>query len=193
MNLKKFAKCKIFNWLKKENGFGLVEMLIVVFIIAIIATVISLLYISSVRSQRDLLNKAGLEANLRTTLYSMTKDIREATSVSKAESDSLEFRADINNDSVSEDVEYIFSGLGPYTLNKKINGGSDIFIMSYIRDKNIFSYFSDSSEDSKLQPPLDAQNLSSFKMIKIEFIVNRESSNPVKEVSLSTFVSLRNR
>ncbi len=191
--LKKALNNKITDIFNNEKGFSLVEMLIVVLIIAIIASLITTVYITSAKSQKDIINKAGSESNMRTALYIMTKDIREATDVSAATSDYLKFSADINNDSVSEDVEYILTGSSSaYTLNKKINGGSDIFIMDYIIDNSVFSYFTDSS-GSVLQVPLDSQNLSTFKLVKINFTVNREPSNTIKAVNLSTVVSLRNR
>ena len=192
-NIYKNKIIKILHNLKSAKGFSLVEMLIVVLIISVIAGIISTVYITSVKSQKDILNKASSETNIRTSLYSITKDIREATGVLSATNNYLKFNADINNDSVSEDVEYILTGSSSvYTLNKKVNGGSNIFIMDHITDSSIFSYFTDSS-GSALQVPLSSQNLSAFKLVKINFTVNREPSNPVKSVSLSTVVSLRNR
>ena len=139
------------------------------------------------RSQKEILSKAGSVANLRTTMYSISKDIREASSFSTETSSlSLKFTADTNNDSVFEDVEYILKG---ETLYKNINGEADKFVMDYITNDTIFRYFSDSSEDSEMQPPLNPENV---KMVEIHFIISREPSKIAPE-ELSTFVSLRNR
>lgn len=191
--LKKALNNKITDIFNNEKGFSLVEMLIVVLIIAIIASLITTVYITSAKSQKDIINKAGSESNMRTALYTMTKDIREATDISSAKSDYLKIKSNVNNDSIDEVVEYILtSSNGVYILNKKINGGSDIFIMDFITSNNVFSYYANIS-GSALQVPLSSQNLSSFKLIKISFIVNREPSNTIKAVNLSTVVSLRNR
>ena len=69
---------KYIIYIRRKMDCSIVEMILVVSIIAIVATVISLLYMSSVRSQRDLLNKSVSVANLRTTIYSISKDIKEA-------------------------------------------------------------------------------------------------------------------
>lgn len=190
--LKKALNNKITDIFNNEKGFSLVEMLIVVLIIAIIASLITTVYITSAKSQKDIINKAGSESNMRTALYTMTKDIREATDIISAKSDYLKIKSNVNNDSIDEVVEYILtSSNGVYILNKKINGGSDIFIMDFITSNNVFSYYANIS-GSALQVPLSSQNLSSFKLIKISFIVNREPSNTIKAVNLSTVVSLRN-
>jgi prepilin-type N-terminal cleavage/methylation domain-containing protein len=190
MKLKKTGKNKIFNSLKKENGFSLIEMLLVIFIIAIVATVISLLYISSVRSQKDILNKAGSESNLRTTLYSVAKDLREATDVITARSDYIKFN------SGSDIIEFELTALnGAYTLNKKITSGGSTttkFIMDYITTNNVFSYYL-TSTGTTLSVPLSAANLLAFKLVNLNFTVNKEPLIPAKAVSLLTMVSLRNR
>jgi prepilin-type N-terminal cleavage/methylation domain-containing protein len=186
----KFIKNKIYHLYKRENGFTLVEMLVVGLIIAIIATVISMLYISSVRSQRDLLNKAGSEANIRTTIYSVAKDLREANDVIIARNDYIKFN------SGSDTIEYeLVSSSGTYVLNRKLTSAgstSTKFIMGYITNNNIFNYYLTGSGAS-LSVPLSAQNLIDFKIINLNFTVNKEPLIPVKASSLSTMVSLRNR
>lgn len=188
--MKNFSKSKIYNFIKKENGFSIVEMLLVVFIIAIVATVLSMLYIYSVRSQKDLLNKAGSESNLRTTMYSIAKDIREATDVSIARNDYIKFN------SGADILEYELTALnGTYILNKKITSGGNTttkFIMNYITNNNIFSYYLTSS-GATLSVPLSAADLSTFKLVNLSFTVNKEPLIPAKAVSLLTMVSLRNR
>jgi len=201
MKIKNFTKCKIYYFFKKENGFSIVEMLLVVFIIAIVATVISLLYISSVRSNKDLLIKAGSEANLRTTMYSVAKDIREigdrkedgnTNEVLEARNDYIKFK----KGTAADIIEYeLISSNGTYTLNKKITSGgitTTKFIMEYITNNNIFSYYL-SNGMTALPVPLSAADLSTFKLVNLYFIVNKEASAAVKAVNLSTMVSLRNR
>jgi len=182
-------KLKTYNLLKKENGFTIIEMLLVVFIIAIVATVISMIYIYSVRSQKDLLSKAGTESNLRVTMYSIAKDIREATTVTIARNDYIMFN------SGSDTIEYeLTPANGTYTLNKKItSGGSSTtkFVMEYITDSNIFSYYL-KSPGAALTAPL-SEHLSDFKLINLSFTINKEPSIPARAVNLSTMVSLRNR
>ena len=201
MKLKKTCKNKIFNIFKNEKGFSIIEMLLVIIIIAIVATVITMLYISSIRSQKDLLNKAGSESNLRTSMYSVAKDLREAdptgttvvnsvtvvTGVIIARNNYIKFTSGLG----VETIEYVSTlSNGTYVLNKKVTvGGSTTtkFIMGYITNDNIFSYYSTVSGAALTAPFID------FKIINLSFIVNKEPSIPVKAVSLSTMVSLRNR
>jgi len=175
---------------KEEKGFTIVEMLLVSLIVAIIATIISMLYISSIRSQKDLLNKAGSETNLRTTMYSVSQDIRGASDVSIAGNDYIKFT------SGADIVEFVLvSSNGTHILNKKITSGGSTttkFIMENITNNNIFSYYL-TSTGSALSVPLSSQNLTDFKLVNLNFTVNKEYLNPDKDVSLSTMVSLRNR
>ncbi|MEI7616210.1 MAG: prepilin-type N-terminal cleavage/methylation domain-containing protein, partial [Actinomycetota bacterium] len=175
---------------KEEKGFTIVEMLLVSLVVAIIATIISMLYISSIRSQKDLFGKAGAEANLRTTMYSVSQDIRGASDVSIAGNDYIKFT------SGADIVEFVLvSSGGTYVLNKKTTSGGSTttkFIMEYITNNNIFSYYVNDS-GSALSIPLSAQNLADFKLVNLIFTVNKEYLNPDKDVSLSTMVSLRNR
>ena len=201
MNKKNIIKCKIYYLFKKENGFSIVEMLLVVFIIAIVATVISLLYISSVRSQKDLLEKAGSEANLRTTMYSIAKDIREIgdrkedgslNEVLAARSDYIKFM----KGEAADIVEYeLTSSNGTYTLNKKITSGGTTttkFIIGDITDNNIFNFYTASNSEA-FTVPLSESDLSSFKLVKLNFIINKTPLETAKELNLSTMVSIRNR
>jgi prepilin-type N-terminal cleavage/methylation domain-containing protein len=189
MKIKNFNKFKIGSLLKKENGFSIIEMLLVFFIIGIIATVISMIYIYSVRSQKDLLNKAGSESNLRNTMYIVAKDIREATDVSIATNDYIQFNSGLDV------IEYkLTASNGTYTLSKKTTSGSNIstkFIMESITNNNIFSYYLTSS-GAALSVPLSV-HLTDFKLVNLSFIVNKEPLIPAKAVNLSTMVSLRNR
>ena len=191
MKLKNFINYKIYYLHKRENGFSIVEMLIVVFIIAIIATVISILYISSVRSQRDLLNKAGSEANLRTTLYSMTKDIREATNVSIANYNKLEFTS--GSDSIKYELIKNPSGktFKLYKIVTKDGIPNTKFIMDYIISDNTFSYDLKDGLGENL-PVLLTDQLSKLILVNLNFTVNKEPLAPAKAVILSTKVSLRN-
>ncbi|MCL5072488.1 MAG: prepilin-type N-terminal cleavage/methylation domain-containing protein [Actinobacteria bacterium] len=193
MKLKKISQNKIQSRLIDSRGFSLIEMIIVVSIIAVIAGIISSVYITSIKSQEQVLNKAKSETDMRTALYVITKDIRGASNVSSADTDYFKFKSDINNDSIIEDIEYILSlSNGRYVLYKKINGGNNIFILDYITNNNIFSYFA-TSAGSELVVPLSIQDMNSFKLIKISFDINREPANPARATILSTVVSLRNR
>jgi len=189
MKSKNFIKNKINCYLRKDNGFSLVEMLMVVLIIGIVSTAVSALYISSLRSQKDLLNKANLETNLRTAIYSISKDLREATNVTIAENSKIKF------DIGTETIEYeLVTSNGTYKLNKKITeGGSTItkFIMEDIIDNNIFSYYLESGQTA-LSVPLSS-HLSDFKLVNLNFTVNKEPSVAAKAINLSTMVHLRNR
>ena len=201
MNKKNLIKCKTYYLFKKESGFSIVEMLLVVFIIAIVATVISLLYISSIRSQKDLLEKAGSEANLRTTMYSIAKDIREIgdrkedespNEVLAARSDYIKFLKGASADIVEYELT---SSNGTYTLNKKITSGgitTTKFILGDITDNNIFNYYT-SSDSAAFPVPLSESDLSSFKLVKLNFIINKKPLETAKALNLSTMVSIRNR
>jgi len=204
MKLDNFKNNKIFGTPKKENGFTIVELLLVVVIIAIITAVISMLYISFVRSQKGLLNKAGSEANLRTTLYVVAKDIREAAGINAADSGRIIINTSTDPAIIST-IEYvsILQSNKTYTLNKIVTTGGVTadpkFVMEYIINKDIFSYYityittPDGVPPVPFTLPMSAQDLLDFKLININFTVNKEPSLPARAVSLSTVVSIRNR
>jgi prepilin-type N-terminal cleavage/methylation domain-containing protein len=192
MNLTKFHQAKRTDFFKKENGFSFIEMLLVVIIIAIIAAVITVIYITSTKSQNELLTRFGSESRLRTALYSIAKDIRNADSINKAGSDYIEFISGTST------INYglILSGdNSTYILNKTVSsGGSTVntVIMKYINGNNVFSYFLTSS-GVPLAVPLSSSDLLIFKLVNLNFIINSEPSKPAGSVNLSTTVSLRGR
>ena len=60
------------------RGFTLIEVLIVVLLIFVVVSVVSMTYITSINTTKDVVDITTSEIDARTTMYRISKDVREA-------------------------------------------------------------------------------------------------------------------
>ncbi|HHT78878.1 MAG TPA: prepilin-type N-terminal cleavage/methylation domain-containing protein [Actinobacteria bacterium] len=189
----KLRQNRYFKKFLSQKGFSLIELLIVIFIIMIIASIASVLYLNTVRSQEDILGRAKSQKDARTVLYIMEKEIRECVSVINAENNDIRFLSNIDRDDEFEEISYHTEISGNnYILFREEDGtGARIFLDSLVND-DIFSYYHQADSDP-LDLPLDEDSLNVFKILKIEFLLNDEPELAGKNIYMSSSVYLRNR
>lgn len=184
---------RYFKKFLSQKGFSLIELLIVTFIIMIIASVASVLYLNTIRSQEDILSRAKSQKDARTVLYLMEKEIRECISVLNAENNDIRFLSNVDQDDEFEEISYYTEISGNnYILFREEDGtGAKIFLDSLV-DDDIFSYYHQADSDP-LDLPLDEGSLNVFKVLRIEFMLNDEPEFANKNIYMSSSVYLRNR
>ncbi len=184
---------RFFIKIKFKNGFSLIELLIVTFIIMIIAAVASVLYLNTIRSQEDILSKAKSQKDARTALYLMEKEIRESVSMLNAENNDIRFLSNIDQDDEFEEISYYTELSGSnYILVREEDGTDTGIFLNYLISDNIFSYYNKADSDP-IDLPLDEINLNTFKVLKISFVLNDEPEYANKNLYVSSSVYLRNR
>lgn len=175
------------------SGFTTVELLIVMLILLFVTGVATLTYFTAVNTTRDVISISTSEIDARTAIYRMSKDIREATSISLADEDKIRFTSNIDSDDSFEEVYYFLENEnGYYNLYRQVNGETKKIVTSNIISNQLFLYYSDLEEDN-LTPPVDEAELKEIKTIKINIVIDQEKNQTARTMELSTYVTLRNR
>ena len=99
------------------SGFTTVELLIVMLILLFVTGVATLTYFTAVNTTRDVISISTSEIDARTAIYRMSKDIREATSISLADEDKIRFTSNIDSDDSFEEVYYFLENENGYYNN----------------------------------------------------------------------------
>jgi competence protein ComGC len=177
---------------KKEEGFTLVELLFVVVFMGLVFGLIFMTVVNSSNTTSQIMDETTSEIDSRTSLYSLSKNLREATSISSASGNSISFTSDIDDDSNSENINYYLQSEDSYNrLLKSIDSSDPVLIADYVINDIMFEYYSDLN--TQLSTPLSAEEIESIKIIKIHIDIDQGGSNSVKTMNLSTSVTLRNR
>ncbi len=195
--------------LSKNNngGFTLAETLIVVFILTLIGTAV-------VKFQIDIfslnkLNSSNIVAqeSARQILKGFTAEVRSmspsnagAYYIDQAATSSLTFYTNIDSDSDTEKVRYFLSGntfkkgiINPTgnTYNSANEQLKELANGIVNATTSIFSYY-DKSYDGTSAPLNQPVNISSIRLIKINLIIDENTSKPPSPLYMTTQVSIRN-
>jgi len=126
-----------------QEGFSLVEMILVILLIFTIVALVSSLLISTENTSRDIISIVKSEIDARLALYRISKDIRETHNIVAANEYEVIFDSNIDSDEYYERVRYYLIADGShYDLYRQIDSAaSDLFIENIV-DNNIFTYYS---------------------------------------------------
>lgn len=176
----------------KEGGFTLVEILFVVLFLGLIFGLILMTVVNSSNTTKQILDSTTSEIDSRTSMYVISKDLREATNILSATEEAIRFKGNLDNDSEAETVDiYLQSNEGYYKLYKSIDSQDPVLLSDFVINNAIFEYYSDINNLISL--PISSENLKNIKIIKISLEVDQSGSSTLKTMSLSTSVTLRNR
>ncbi len=176
---------------KKESGYTIVEMLLVLLLMFLVISIVTLTYFTAVNSSKQVIDTASAKIDARTAMYSISKEIRGATEIFEAETDKISFKSQNEQEDSLDDVSYYLKPQqGYYTLYASING-EERFIVTDIIDNSLFSYFS--SKKTELSAPLQEGDLSKIGIVGINIIIDRARVPSERTMKLGTLVTLRNR
>jgi len=177
------------------RGFTLIEVLIVVLLIFVVVSVVSMTYITSINTTKDVVDIATSEIDARTTMYRISKDVREALNISIAKDDELKFLCNIDNDEDYEVLDYyLISESGYYNLYRKVNDEEGKLIITHIVNNSLFEYYSGiGTIGTPLTTPVAEVELNNIKIIKINIDIDQEGSPGNRTMNLDTIITLRNR
>jgi prepilin-type N-terminal cleavage/methylation domain-containing protein len=183
------------NKLKNTKGITLVELLIAMVLISIIVTAVSFTYISSSKTSNDVIDITRSEIDARLAIYRMSKDIREATSITLADSDQIQFLSNIDSDSAYEEIDYYLeSDDGFYNLIRDVDGGEGKIIVTHIINTDIFKYFSEIQvPEDGMDLPVTGQDLEIIKLLELNVSVDQSGSQTLRTMDLDTLITIRNR
>ena len=128
-----------------EAGFTLIEVLITVTLLAIVMGSMLGVFESVQRSEAFVENRSESLDSMRLAIDEMTKDIRQATSIS-ANSTASYIDMTTYVLGISKEVEYEASG---ETLTRTVNGGAAVPLQTRLTSTDMFTY-TDSVSDVSL-------------------------------------------
>jgi len=195
--------------IKDKRGITLIELLITMTIFLIIMIAVGS-FVKDIFSYNKIFNNS-LTAydDIRKILQPISSEVRSMSSssigsypIELAQSNSLVFFADINNDGLKERIRYYLSGnilmkgiIVPSGNPLQYLSSSEISSAIIPNVNNglvpIFNYYDNSYTGGSL-PLAQPVNISKIRLIGINLIVDADLNNPPKPVSISTEVSLRN-
>ena len=180
---------------KNTKGITLVELLIALVLISIIVTAVSATYISSSKTSNDVINITRSEIDARLAIYRMSKDIREANSITIANDDQLKFLSNTDSDSAYEEIDYYLeSEDGFYNLIRDVDGGEGKTIITHIINTDIFKYFSEiQTPEDGMDLPVTGQDLEIIKLLELNVSVDQSGSQTLRTMDLDTLIAIRNR
>jgi len=186
---------KIFNKIKDDSGYTLIEIILVILLIVFIVSMVSSTYFLSANTSRDVVEMTTSMADSRVVMYRLTKDLRESSDISQADSDSIIFTSDVDDDGDDEEVNYYLTSVDSYyELYRKIDTNAAKFVATNITDNNLFTYYTDiETPAGGMAVPVGAENLSSIKIIGIGLKIDQSGVETQRTMELETLVALRNR
>lgn len=188
----KFLQNKKFG---DSKGFTIVEMLLVVLLIFAVVSILSMTYITSINTTKDVVDIATSEIDARSTMYRVSKDIRETLSLSIAKDDELKFLCNIDSDEDYEILDYyLISESGYYNLCRKVDEGEGKILITHIVNNSLFEYYTGlETIGTALITPVADVELNNVKIIKINIDIDQEGSPGNRTMNLDTIITLRNR
>ncbi|MGM0366206.1 MAG: hypothetical protein ACQEP5_06665, partial [Actinomycetota bacterium] len=184
----RFQVKKIIN---NQSGYTIVEMLLVLMLMFLVIAAITLTYFTSANSSKLVIDTASAEMDARTAMYSVSKEIREATQITEADTGRITFTSDVNSDEIVDEVSYYLqSHQESFRLYRAVNG-RESFLADNIIDNSLFSYFSSPGEE--LSVPVRQDALEDIGIVGISIIIDRTGAQSERTMELGTMVTLRNK
>lgn len=179
--------------IKNQKGFSLVEMLLVVLLIFIIVALVSSLFITSGRTNRDVINIVRSEIDARLVIYRISKDIRETNDIITANNNEVIFKSNVDGDEYYERIRYyLVAEDSHFNLYRQVDSAEAHLYIKNIVDSEIFSYYSDLGVSAETMP-VSEEELQNIKFIDISVSIDQSGTPSVRTMDLDTMITLRNR
>lgn len=131
---------RIYKGRSRNNGITLIELLISMMLISAMLGAIWVVYSTGFEVFSGQLSRYDIKSETALAFIKMTKELHQASSVTVATGTSITFYADLDDDGVSEKIQYIWSGAAAAPLNRVVN---DTLTTTLIRSVNsaAFAYY----------------------------------------------------
>ncbi len=181
--------------IKDQKGFSLVEMLLVVLLIFIIVALVSSLFLTSGRTNRDVINIVRSEIDARLVIYRISKDIRETHDIIKATNDEVIFMSNVDEDEYYETIRYyLVAEESHFNLYRQVDSDDGRLYIKNIVLPDIFLYYSDlgvPADEGTM--PVTEEELQNIRFVDITINIDQSGSTSVRTMELNTMITLRNR
>ena len=198
-------KSRLNKKIKDSKGFTLIEVLLVAMLMFVVISMISATYFLAINTSRGNIESATSRSDASIAALRISKDLREATSLTMAGDKEIKFTSNIDTDPDLEEVNYYLDYVsedGYYNLCRKIDGVQEKIIVTHIIDcdlfnYNLFTYYTDINtppDGMDTDPPVyDPSDLDKIKIIEIYIYIDQSGVETQRTMKLETKVSLRNK
>ncbi|MBE3092578.1 MAG: hypothetical protein IMZ51_02790 [Chloroflexi bacterium] len=195
MKVNRAMKSLLNKKIKDSKGFTLIEILLVAMLMFVVISMISATYFLAINTSKGNIESATSGSDARIAAYRITKDLREATNMTMAEYDEIEFKSYIDTDDDPETVYYYLESKdGYYNLYRKIDDGLAKIIVTHIVDNNLFAYYEDiNTPVDGMSTPVEVSDLDKIKIIEIYIYIDQSGAESQRTMELKTSVALRNK
>ena len=193
---------------KLKNGFTLIEILVSVFIIALIGVVVVNFQIDIFSLNKISSDNMNAQTDARKTLRVMTTELRSMSpsdsgsyAIAEAGTSTITFYVNIDDDNSKEQIRYFQSGnylkKGVTKSIGTVYNPANEVITNLISDlannssSPIFYYY-DKNYDGATDPLTIPINIPSIRLVKINIIIDKDQDKSPAPVNITTQVSLRN-
>jgi competence protein ComGC len=187
-------KSQLDKKIKSTGGFTLVELLLVMVLIIVVVSMISAIFIHSINTSRDVIEITTSGIDSRVVMYRISKDLREAINLTKAEHDEIIFQSDVDSDDDYEILNYYLADAdGHYNLYRKVDDESAKIVANNIVKNNLFAYYTGINMPEGGMDTVDETELASIKIIEIKLSIDQGGTESERTMELITSIALRNK
>lgn len=187
-------KLLLIKKIKDTKGFTLVELLLVMVLIIVVVSMVSATFIHSVNTSGDVIEITTSGIDSRVTMYRISKDLREAINLTKAENDEIIFQSDTDSDGDYEILNYYLADTdGHYSLYRKVDDESAKIVANNIVKNNLFAYYTGIDIPEGGMDTVDETELASIKIIEIKLSIDQGGTESERTMELKTSIALRNK
>lgn len=181
--------------IKDQKGFSLVEMMLVILLLFIIVALVSSLFITSGRTNRDVINIVKSEIDARVVIYRISKDIRETHDIITANNNEVIFMSNVDGDEYYEEIRYyLVSEDSHFNLYRQVDNGEARLYMKNIITPDVFLYYSDlgvPADEGSL--PVTDEELQNIRFVDMTVHIDQSGTSSLRTMELNTMITLRNR
>lgn len=163
--------------MKKKNGFTLVELVIVIVIIGITASIVGFMLLGTVKAWTFKFNRNDILWDGRLALDRMTREIRavkDSTSVTTASAAQFRF-----SDTGNKDITYSLSSTN---LNRDENGTANLLAENV--SALTFTYYN--SSDAVIPSPAVSPSATDIRRVRINLTLTKNGQNIYLQSDAST-------
>lgn len=192
-----------------DAGVTLIEVIIACSLTIVLFAAVFGTLTSSLRNYTVMETQINAQQTVQSAMATMQRELRQAqtpllevVTTQPGVSETLVFKADLNDDGTSEAIEYYYSNL-TRKLTRRVNINGDFNFSASTREpiaeyvantvgQAIFTYYG-GSVTTPLDPASDGSDIiNDVRMIRVRLLIDKDVAKPPAAVDMATDIKLRN-
>lgn len=161
---------RIFNIENFKSGFTLIELVLVIVLISILLGAITFTFVVGLRAWDVGMLHGGIKKEASYNLRIMSEELKQATSITTANQNSIIFIADLDANGVNETITYIWSGVVGENFNRT-QGATTTALARNVQNAQ-FQYYD--ANNTLLSFPVTA---SSVRLVELTLQLKKENES----------------